>query len=348
MADETAGQAVAEAGDGAAVADGTQALSVTRPADDSANPDTVRTANERLAAKGLIEDASRDSGERAEADGTAEAAAKAPKLTQRQREMAKQMGLDEADIIALGPKAAKTLDGWATKFDRTFSDLGSKSKELDEAIKAAKTGKVEAAATGDDGQDGEGEGGDEAEAKPVGRQKAVKAGEFVDEFGDLDASKVTQWSKGAEERMARYEGIISDLLQERESNQWDQFFAGLDPAAYPDFFDSDGNHADLEEGSPARVAQDKFREDVAIHLRGAAFAKKSITLKQAQRRLLPAPNSETIKRAEQDRISADLQRQSRMGIMRPRGQSGGAPALTDEEARVAQANANLKRKGLDT
>jgi len=345
MSDEAVAEAaVAEGAAGAdPVADGAQALPMTRTADDTANADAVKAAESRLAAKGLLGDGSREPGERGEAESTPKniGAAEAPKLTQRQREMAKQMGLDESDLKALGSKAAKTLDNWATKFDRTFSDLGAKSKELDEAIKVAKTGKVEAAADGgDDGLAGDDAVGDET---PPARSKAklagVQASQFVDEYGDLDTAKVAQWSQNVE-------SLLTDILHERESDHWDRFYAGLDPQAYPQFFDGDGNHADLEEGSPAKLAQDKFKEDVAIHLRGAAFAKKSITLRQAQRRLLPAPDPETIKRAEQDRISTDLKRQARMGIMRPRGQSGGAPALTEEERRVAQAEANLKRKGL--
>jgi hypothetical protein len=332
-----------------AVADGTKALPVTRTADNSVNADLVKAAEQRLAAKGLLDDGSREPGERVEADGTAKAEAETPKLTQRQREMAKQMGLDEADLKSLGNKATKTLDNWATKYDRTFSDLGAKKRELDEAIKAANSGKVDVAAVTaeDEGLDGDEKvEGDEAATVPASHQKAVKAGEFLDGYGYIDPEKVTQWSQAVQERMENLQGILSDLLEERESNQWDQFFTGLDPAAYPDFFDADGNHLDLDDNSSAMLAQKKFKEDVAIHLRGAAFAKKSITLRQAQKRLLPAPNPETIKRAEQDRISTDLQRQSRMGIMRPRGSSGGVPALTEEERLVARAESNLKKKGL--
>jgi len=309
--------------------------------------DRVTAAEKNLADKGLLDQGTRDAGERDSVDTSEQHTEQTPKLTQRQREMAKQMGYSDEEVTQLGDKAVEFLDKSARNYDRTFTEQGEKSRELDEAIAAAKAGKVETG--GKTGETGDGEQGETPTRRSTGKPGDFKG--FVDEDGYLDTEKVAAWGvdvhqyvSSLEERVTKHEDMLATVLQQRETDQWDTFFDGLDPALYPQY--GKGRTEELEEGSPERVARDKLEDEVKLHLRGAAFSKRTITLHQAQQRLLPAPDPESIREAEQRRISADLDRQSRMGLTRRGGRHGDAVSMTDQQKRDAHATENLRKKGL--
>jgi len=230
-------------------------------------------------------------------------------LTQRQREAAKQLGLDEDTLQLMGEAKAKAkLDDFAKLFDRASTDLGRKA-EADQDAKDKGDG-----AEGSDADDkAKDEDGDDAHP-PEGKKGEFSASELTDETGYISEEKVAE----ALQRTAQsVQDLQAQLASVTKTNQ--QLVGRLERADIEDFWLSvdnprfgSGATADLDPDGPEAKARNDYEQVCRTYLDGARRAQQEIDLPGVLRRLLATAGTDEI-RSDERRKATEESRRSRRG-----------------------------------
>ena len=317
------------------------AQETSESADDGKTPDATK---DKAPAKPAAD--TKAAGKR---DGKAEDAP-AVKLNQRQKEAAKQLGLDDAELQAMGQeKAAKFLDGIAKKHDDAAGEIGRRTRELNEREaaldKAAETSAKESEGNGD----GKVSDGADESSSDTG---------VLDEDGMLDDQKVAASLADAraaraehatlhEEQAAKYDTAIQDLQDFTEQLVADSFFASLDPKEFPDF--GTGPSRQLDADSDEATSRQGVVQAAHDLLTGRAIRGEKVALADlagAMAMIVAPERNQQIRDDEKAKLNKDIATHRKKSLHGPSRQKTPAVQKDKDAAAIETVTEVGRAKGL--
>ena len=242
------------------------------------------------------------------------------KPTQRQVDLAKQLGMSDEQIEGLTPAMAEIIDRLGTRQSQMMSKLGRLQQDLLAKTKgkeaATTTGKQEAAsATNSDGGEG-----------------FFRSSDFDTDEGLL--TKLNTMSSRVDSLLATIEQLKAKEERTTTENQFDavdKFFAGLDADDYPQF--GKGAALDLDPDSEHFKARDAVCAKASALRAGYAMLNdgQEMPLETAMQEALLIVASDSIKANAEKKVLKNAQKRSTQRIARPTNQQQRLDNQSEEE-----------------
>lgn len=217
-----------------------------------------------------------------------------PELTDRQRATAKQMGISEERLAALGEDAGEFLDELGSRWSKEMSKLGRRLQAK------ADTGKEEA-----------GKNQTASSDLPELADFTEDDDEFEGQLKKLNL--VISHVRGMHERLTAIEADFAVREERATEEECDRFFGGLlteegKPKDYPQY--GTGSLADLSDDSPEAAARLELMEEAGFIRQGFEANGRPISMGESLERALSFLGRDNLKTAER-RKARDAARKAR-------------------------------------
>jgi hypothetical protein len=290
-------------------------------------------------------------------------------LTEKQREVATQLGMTDDDLAALGDRAGKALDSAGKRLGKATSKAGRAKEEADklkadyEAKLAALEKTPPAKADDDDLTAGE-KPADDLAALAKELEGDVTEDELIAEggvakFNALRRGILAALKNGSDPAMVQEVGALKEQLtaltnerkdatEQRKVAEVSKWFKDLDRTKFPAFKDIDYDKVDFEDGesSDQREAIEEVLKNAAALQKAGAELGSKLSLTGALERAVRLLYSDDIERAAEARGKEAVKKRGSQIIPSPRGAQQGGNAKSSEEEALDAVRAKQAELGI--
>lgn len=259
------------------------------------------------------------------------------KPTERQLDMAKQLGMSDEEVAGLTPGLAAILDRVGTRQSQAMSRVGRLQQQLDAKLKGGAA--PAKAATGED---------DAAAAEAAGADSGLFVSEDLDSDDGL-LGKLNTYANRVQTLEAAMEELRAEKAGKDTETQYDtvdKFFGGLDAEAFPQF--GSGAAADLDEESEEYKARDALCSKASDIRAGYALLHDGaeMPLGTAMNEALLIVASDQLKAQAERGIADKVKKRASQRISRPTHQNLRTDTRTAEQRELDAVREGAEKRGI--